>query len=256
MHVFYFSQKLVDEFHSKLKVTKPDDILQITVKSSDFKNLFRVKEYRTKKRRRRVVETGWTSALSGIVWTQLKVPCCLRWKYATVRQTDILCEGSCSEPQCDVTITCIAKKKKLSFALTNYDADTRHSPKLKRRMDQLYKRKVVSLLKGKSAFAVNIELADELMEAGDPHCPLVPTTNTLRIAKHRSEAPRHQSVIDGLLTLKKEHPDEIGSIGLDPFHLFYCTELQKAFYKNALQGKQKVTLCIDATGLGMFNIFD
>lgn len=76
------------------------------------------------------------------------------------------------------------------------------------------------------------------------------------IAKHRSEAPRHQSVIDGLLTLKKEHPDEIGSIGLDPFHLFYCTELQKAFYKNALQGKQKVTLCIDATGLGMFNIFD
>lgn len=245
----------MDEFRLKLKVAKPNDILEMSVKCRDPKDIFRLKEYRTQKRRRYVVETGWSGALSAIVWTQFKVPCCLRWKYATVRKADIICEGSCSQPECDLNITCVAKNKKLSFALTNYDADTPHNPKLKRRMGKFDKEKVLSMLKGKSAFGVNIELADEFMEAGDPHCPLIPTNNSIRIAKHRSEAPR-QFVTDALLTLKKEQPDAVSSIGLDPFYLFYSTELQRAFYKNALQGKQRVTLSIDSTGLGMFSIFD
>lgn len=205
-----------------------------------------VKEYRLK-RLRRVVKTGWAGNLSAIVWKKIKLPCCLRWKVANVRRDDIFCRGSCVE--CSLAITCKVEKKKLMFTMKNYDAEFIHDPKRKRNVDASTKYTIRAMLKGKSAFDVRNELADELMDRGDPHCPLVPTSNTVRILKHRTDAS-DQSTTDALLTLKKQYPNAIGSIGLDPFFLFYQTELQKAFYLGEFKGNKRISISLDATGLG------
>lgn len=147
-------------------------------------------------------------------------------------------------------ITCTAEKKKLTFTIQNYDAEHVHDPKNKRKMNLVDKDKLRLMLKGTSAFDVRNQLADELMEAGDPNCPLIPSTNTLRIIKHKTDGTK-DSTIDALLTLKKQYPNAVSSIGLDPFHLFYSTELQKAYFKAECDGKKRITLSIDATGIGL-----
>lgn len=185
---------------------------------------------------------GWTSNLSTIVWNELKLPCCLRWKVANVRQDDIYCQGSCVG--CELLITCIAQKKSLTFTIKNYDSEFVHDPKNKRRMNLVDKEKLKTMLKGTSAFNVGIQLADDLLDAGDPSCPLIPTGNVLRMIKHKMDGTK-ESTIDALLTLKKRYPNEIGSIGLDPFHVFYSTELQKA------ECDRKKNRIIDATGIGL-----
>lgn len=226
-----------------------DNILRISIKCRNaYKDILPVKVYR-KKRLRRVVEKGWTNNLSSIVWKKIKLPCCLRWKVANVRRNDIVCEGSCVE--CKLTIICRAEEKKLHFTIKHYDAEFEHDPKNKRIMSLADKEKILQMLKGKSAFAVGNELADELMDAGDPHCPLVPTGNTVRIIKHRTD-DSNKSTIDALLALKKQYPNAISFIGLDPFFFMYCTELQKAFYLGECFGKGRITLSVDATGLGLF----
>lgn len=174
----------------------------------------------------------------------------VRWKVANVRRDDVYCAGSCV--QCQLVITCIAEKKKLKFTIQNDDAGVLHDPKHRRRMNQFDKDKLQAMLKGRSAFDVHNQLADELMVAGDPICPLIPTHNSLRIHKHETDTSK-ESTIEALLSLKKQYPNEIGSIGLDPFHCFYSTELQKAYLKGECHGKKRITLSIDATGIGSFN---
>lgn len=138
-------------------------------------------------------------------------------------------------------------KNKLKFTIRNYDAGVPQDPKQKRRMNAAATEKVRALLKGKSAFDVYLVLSDQLTEIGDPSCSLLPTNKAIRRINDKISSSK-LPIIDALLALKKQHPNAIGSIGLDPFHLFYSTDLQKAYFKEACRGKKRITLCIDATG--------
>lgn len=230
-------------------MAQPGDTLSMSVKCRNaFKDLLPIRVYRSH-RLRRVLKRGWTNNLSAVVWNEFKLPCCLRWKVANVRRDDVYCAGSCV--QCQLVITCIAEKKKLNFTIQNYEAGVEHDSKYRRKMNQVDKEKYQAMLKGRSAFDVRNQLADELMDAGDPLCPLIPSDNALRIVKHEIDCSQ-ESTIDALLTLKKQFPNEIGSIVLDPFHVFYSTDLQKAYLKKECHGRKRITLSIDATGIGSF----
>lgn len=237
-------------FRSRLESANSTDILKVTVKCRNvYEDILPVKVYRTK-RLRRVVKRGWTDNLSAIVWEKLRLPCCLRWKVANVRRDDIYCEGSCIG--CELVITCVAMKNKLKFTIRNYDAGVPHNPKQKRRMNAAATEKVRVMLKGKSAFDVHLEMTDQLTKPGDPSCSILPTNKAIRRINDKVSSSKLPT-IDALLALKKQHPNAIGSIGLDPFHLFYSTDLQKAYFKEACREKKRIVLCIDATGIGAFS---
>lgn len=107
-----------------------------------------------------------------------------------------------------------------------------------------------ALLKGKSALEVRNELSDDLMEPFDAEPSTLPSAGALRKIKHRADVP-NKNVVHALLELKKEHPNSIGAIGLDPFFVHYSTELQRACYEVECS-RGKPTISLDATGLGKF----
>lgn len=178
-----------------------------------FKHIFKITEYRTD-RLRRVAKPGWSSALSGIIWMELKLPCCLSWKVCNIRANDVRCVGSCRATECNMAIECIATKKELSITLKNYDPNYIHKQSLKRKMLPAEKSRYEALLKGRSVLEVRSELADKLMEPHDKEPPILSTASAYRTFKCKIDAPK-QDVVRSLLELKKSDPNSIGAIGLE-----------------------------------------
>lgn len=228
-----------------------DAVQHHTIKCKNaYKNIFKITEYRSN-RLRRIAKPGWSSILSGIIGMKLKLPCCLSWKVCNVRMKDVRCVGSCRAADCKMEIECIASKKKLKITVLNYNPIYEHNSGLKRKILSAERAHYESLLRGRTAFEVRSELADDLMEPHDKEPPTLPSSNALRKIKHRADVPK-QNVITGLLELKKAHPNSIGDIGLDPFFIRYSTELQRACYK-VESFHRKPSISIDATGPGMID---
>lgn len=120
------------DFRTNLKAARPDDILHITIHvHNSYKKIFKVKTYK-KGRTRHVLQSGWTSILSTIVWDKMKLPCCLKWNSGNVRVADIICKGVCTAPGCNTQIECLAVQKKLKFKIENFDSEYVHDANLKR----------------------------------------------------------------------------------------------------------------------------
>lgn len=235
---------------SKGKLTD-DSVQQHTIMYKGvYKKIFKISEYHAD-RRRRVAKPGWSATLSSMIYAELKLPCCLTWKVCNIRTYDVRCTGSCRAKNCDMKIECIGTKNKLDITIQQYDPSCAHDLKLKRRILPTEKAKLEKLLKGRSVHEVRSELADARMNPYDKEPRDLASDNALRIIKHRADAPI-QNAIYSLIDLKKEHPNSIGAIGLDPFFIHYSTELQKACYKAECAHK-KTTISIDATGIGNEN---
>lgn len=106
-------------------------------------------------------------------------------------------------------------------------------------------------LKQKSAYALHSEMADGCMDLGDPEPAHLATLNAMRIAKCRSQSEdSSKHAVLALYDMKQRKPSCIQNIGLNPFHVYYSTDAQRAWYKHETSRKRTV-VSIDATGLGL-----
>lgn len=251
MFFFSFSNgKSVKDFRTKLHTAHRDDVFRITVNVHNaYKKIFKIKTYH-KGRVRHVLYSGWTSVLSTFVSDKMKLPCCLRWKTGNVRKNDIICKGHCTVDGCDTTIECVAVQKELSFKIENFDANHFHDPDVKRRILHIEGSKYQAMLRGRSAFAVHCELADQLIDDNESDIetePLVlPKMKALREIKYKTDALKEKPIF-ALLTLKKRYLNAISFIGLDPFCIMYSTKLQRVYYKGEGH-RMRTCISIDATG--------
>lgn len=222
---------------------------EIICSRETFKEMFQV-ICTQRDRKRKTLKSGWSSKLSSIIWEQKKLSCIWSWKRASVRSMDIVCKGSCSD--CGATIECEATPKCLRFNIENFDPEFIHNPKKKRRVLKSDMPTLQALLDGKSVQKVRANLANDLMEFGDPEPPVLPNAGAMRQAKSKIDCPDIDP-FSSLSFLQKKYPKGIHSIGYDPFFIISSLPLQQALYKGEAMRTKRATISIDSTGLS--NLF-
>lgn len=198
---------------------------------------------------RKTVAIGWSNKLNDIIWQKRRLKCAISFKRATPRNADILFTGSCKE--CGATIEAIfdLTTERLSVDITKYNQNVIH--KKKRRITNYERQDIARLLDGKTAYAVQSKLADDLMNENDVEPAHLPNINTLRKIKFDQNRPQHSNPALSLQIMKKtNHKDNIQFMSLDPFAVFYCSVLQNKWYTAEFK-RRGATISIDATGLGL-----
>lgn len=88
--------------------------------------------------------------------------------------------------------------------------------------------------------------AAELMLPGDLKCPLIQSANVLHVAKNEEAGTRHldSNPIQALVIMKNmtKYSNCIGNIGIDPFYVHYCVNLQVQIYKKTFLEIQRKSL--------------
>lgn len=213
-----------------------------------YNEIFTVKTKFTN-RLRRYVETGWSSQLSLLLWRERKTICTWSWTHANVRAYDIICDGHCSG--CKAKIKCEATPKSLLFEIKNFNPDFEHDPKMKRRILSVDLPKLQEKLDGKSVQKLRAEMANDLMNFGDPDPPILPNATAMRKVKSKMDH-YDPDPFKSLSFLQKKYPKTIHSIGYDPFFIIYSTPFQEALYKAEVMRSTRTRICIDSTGPGIF----
>lgn len=206
---------------------------------------------------RHSIKPGWTSAINKIIWNVSKLPCVWSFKRASCRKIDIICAGKCTVQMCEaeVNVQQIHGEKQVNVHIERFQSSIPHSPSKKRRFVRSHpiNQKVLSDLTNRSALSVRIEKADEDMLINDREPPHLPSSNALRITKYRQDETNKGHFCDTasrLLSLMEKYPDCIKAIGLIPFHMFYESPSQTAWYQCEFDHRGAI-ICIDATGLGL-----
>lgn len=120
----------------------------------------------------------------------------------------------------------------------------------------LYLRSAARKMKAKEFETTNVYTyrateAAELMLPGE--CPLIRSANVLHVAKNEEAGTRHldSNPIQALVIMKNmtKYSNCIGNIGIDPFYVHYCVNLQVQIYKKLFSKyKENLEILIDATG--------
>lgn len=157
-------------------------------------------------RKRIELKPGWSAKLTDILWKKTALPCVWAFKRASYRTNDIICNGQCSICKSEIIAITLHNTKTIQFTIKNNNATIPHPPKNKRRLLPTDKTKFKKLLKGISAYAVRCEIADKKMTAGDLEPPNLPSSNALRIIKHREKTKdfKHDNFALNILDLRKK----------------------------------------------------
>lgn len=111
---------------------------------------------------------------------------------------------------------------------------------------------ISKMMQGNSAFALQSKLADKEMNVGDCVPAHVYNTAALRQLKARELNTKDKDPIFALKLLKSgQFRGDIQEIGLDPFYVMYCTQLQSQWYDAEFNKKCPGILAVDATGIGL-----
>lgn len=202
---------------------------------------------------RKIVGEGWTSKLYLIIWKKLHLPCCLAFRRVKYRAEDIHTSGGyCRQKNCSIKVssTLSHHSNKLTVTIEGYQPNIFHEI-IKRRNLPGDKQELLEKLKGKSAYAVQSELAKELLIEEHGSSAQVPTLNAMRVIKCKSHCPNEkQNAVNALYELRNVHLNSIQRIELYPFATHYSTPSQKSWYRNEFR-KNRSTISIDASGVGI-----
>lgn len=198
------------------------------------------------------VDSGWSQKLAELIWERERLPCAWAFKRARVRvqHNDIHIPGSCKD--CSAHLEAFYNLSKHTIKVNITDFDESHAHTAKQYMKGDVKADIVKMMQGNSAFAVQSKLADKAMEVGDCVPALVPNTSALRQLKARQLETQDRDPIYALRKLKRgKFRGDIQEIGLDPFYVMFCTQLQSQWYNAEFNKKCPAILAIDATGIGL-----
>lgn len=176
------------------------------------------------------------------------------FKRANFRKSNVISQAKCKVPNCAANVIAISDlgAKTVDVRITNYSESVLHDPTRKRKVMGSEKNIFESLLESKSAYMVRSKVADVEMEPGDPEPAHLPSSNALRIMKHRQKAQNLSTVHPALSLseLQRTYVNCIQEIGFNRFFVFYSTPLQRTWYKGETC-RRKSIISIDATGLGL-----
>lgn len=248
-----------DESFTPQKSTKT--IFTINIPKSDFQSMIIYKKYRRMDKRNRnkivrqhmVLQSGmWQHVLCQKIWEATKLSCGFNFKNhkLTSNGQSGYANGSC---RCGSVIKCkidnsdendISTKITCRFTEGNGRCGKRYLRKPIRET-------VVENMRGKSAMAYRVEMAEQYMAHNDDvEPPHLYSAQVLRTAKHEILKKKyiHEDPIKALHIMKfNKLAGIIHNIGLDPFHIHYWGNYQLDVYR-AYAASEPACVYIDATG--------
>lgn len=244
--------KSVTSIAKKRKLTSltDDDAEQQHHKIKFEENIFEVGKRTYGDRVRTVVTNEWTPIMNDVLWRELRLPCVWSFKHVRYRTSDIFCEAKCAACNATLTISCVHGSYELDITLKKFDENIAHPPNKKRRIRKAKKQEITEMLQKDSSHAVRSKLASQMMEYGDTEPAHLPSSNALRLMKHKNiiQETLSENPIQSLLEMKKFAVNSIQEIGVTPFYVFYASTLQRAWYKSEMSHRW-TTISIDATGV-------
>lgn len=199
-------------------------------------------------------KTEFSGELVKLTYEVTKKPCC--WSYGRVFTSDgeiKLC-AVCLNEDCKATKTVYTEnqQKKLIINICEYDSSIKHT-KRKYITSTDDKIKINRLLDVESAFVAHSTLSRELINDDNDFAAHLPTRGALAQRQYRKSAANRHEISTIAVAIMKREPEymhSIQDIGLDPFYVFFGSELQKQFLIDQTRGK-RITLSIDATGINI-----
>lgn len=191
---------------------------------------------------------------------KVDLPCTIAFRRAKYRSDEIRVSGGyCREKKCTIEVSSSLphSSNQLSIVFENYNKEIIHDTKFQEQIAPELKEKIKRKLQGRTAFAVQTELADEIIKDENSHPGIVPTLNAISVIKCKSQTDSNkQNAVLSLYDLQSKHPNCIQRIDLYPFATQYSTPAQVSWYKNEFRGKKRSTISIDATGVGLVSPTD
>lgn len=194
------------------------------------------------------VKHGWSDKLFMALWEHTEIDCVWSFKRAWIRSGSIiLAKGNCKECKGEVKVKTYDNKK-LFVKIENCDRNFGHTGR--RKMKGELKKKVLKSLENKNAFKVRLDLINKTNNSKKNLPRNIPSLNALRVAKYKDSLKQlpESDPIESILNWKTLGlRDVIWEVGISPFCVIYCTQLQKEWYKTESKN-QRMVLAIDATG--------
>lgn len=207
-----------------------------------------------------VVKEGWSYKLRKAICDNVDLPCSIAFRRAKYRAEEIRISGGyCRQNTCSLQVSSSLphSSNQLSVDLENYNTEVIHDTRFQEKIAPEQKKEIEKKLRGRSAYAVRSELADEILTDGNSNPGLVPTSNALRVLRCKSQTiADKQNAILSLYDLRSKHLNCIQRIDLYPFATQYSTPAQVSWYKNEFGGKKRSIVSIDATGVGLVSPTD
>lgn len=114
------------------------------------------------------------------------------------------------------------------------------------------KSKMAAKLQQKTAYALQSEIADEILTDENCVAAHLPSLNALRLINSRSQCSGNEpNAVVSLYESRKIHIDCIQKIDYFPFGVSYSTPSQRAWYKKEFEYNKRSTISIDASGVGV-----
>lgn len=202
-----------------------------------------------------MIKEGWTSKLNLEIWNKLHLSCCLAFRRVKYRKDYIeTTDGYCRQSNCRIKITSRLPHytNKLTVTIENYKPNIFHDESLKRRVLPTDKKILLDKLKGRSAYAVRSELADDALTEESCIAAHIPSLNALRVLKCKDQCPGdEQNAVLSLYELRAKHLNCIQRIDLHPFATQFSTPAQQSWYKKEFAKRDRSIISIDATGVGL-----
>lgn len=207
-----------------------------------------VKQYGDRKRK--VVLPGWSSKLFTLCYENFHLPCVWSFSRASWRKKDIICKSKCSQKGCEACIeaTLPHRSINLHIKIEKYESEIPHDPKKKRRLLPNETKELAEILRGRSAFELNNEMAASMQDENFPERADLPSLNAYRVIKYRSQYPEEKDAFKALDSLKEIHVNCIHKIGYDPFYVIY--ELLRKSHTMPKKDKEEGQL-FQSTQLGL-----
>lgn len=193
------------------------------------------------------LQVGWSNVLFQILNKHILLKCIINFKRADVYTNgEFRAIGYC--PECEAKYKIESKNKRSVLVVSITKGKGKHTGLVKRRL--LFGRldDLKMKLKHKAAYNIRNEMC-ESEENKNIMRRNVPTLNAMKqIRKKRNaEMPRCLTTSLRKMMYSPEFYDCIKEIATDPFHLFYWTPFQKAWFMQHMK-HERVVLSIDATG--------
>lgn len=198
---------------------------------------------------------GIISHLRSILWFRYRYPCNFHFNQVRTMYAELIYDGYCKGCQAKFEISTSNQRKVLRVRMSDFDSKFKHTGSHSYITGQ-FKSEILEKLKTASPVVVQSQIANELKDNLDGHCPLVVPLRNLHQIKSRQKMKekvfRDENSILAISKMKYEpqYFDCIEDIGIDPMYVYYTTPLQKAFTRSESR-KKWLKISIDATGIAV-----
>lgn len=200
---------------------------------------------------------GVRSFFRVITWHFSKYTCTWHFDVCHVVQNQLVCTGSCTEPECNAKVFFSTEKNRTVLRITLKDFNDKIIHSKKSYVTGEHKQRILKLLRVNTAYVVRSLVAADMVEEGQLEPGVLPNKDTLKTAKYRTKIRESNERLDAdpvIAVAKMAHHNDtskyIHAVAIHPFCVMYATLAQAALIRSNTK-RERIVLSVDATGVSL-----